>query len=269
MRYTIDHDFHIHSFLSICSQDEEQMPPAILKNAEAHQLKTVCITDHYWDERVPCNSCVNWWYEKQNHAHVSSVRPLPQSENVRFLFGCEVDMDSDEVIGLSKARQAEFDFIIVSTTHFQHMTGPRWENLSNRELAQRWVERFDAVLNYDLPFGKVGLAHPACSLINKKSRADYLETLSLIPQSELERLFTKAAEVGLAIELNSSDMSFAEDEADTVLRMFRTAKDCGCKFYLGGDAHSRAAMEQIFAPFERAIDMLNLQESDKFIIQTR
>ena len=82
MRYTIDHDFHIHSFLSICSDDEGQVSSAILQNAIERKLKTICITDHYWDELVPCNTAVNWWYEKQNHAHISTYLPLPKSENV-------------------------------------------------------------------------------------------------------------------------------------------------------------------------------------------
>ena len=56
-------------------------------------------------------------------------------------------MDSDNVIGLSKSRYNEFDFIIVSTTHFHHMAGPQWTSLSNKDVANRWIERFDAVLN--------------------------------------------------------------------------------------------------------------------------
>ena len=267
MRYTIDHDFHIHSFLSICSDDEGQVPSAILENAIERNLKIICITDHYWDERVPCNTAVNWWYEKQNHAHISTYLPLPKLENVQFLFGCEADMDSDNVIGLSKSRYNEFDFIIVSTTHFHHMAGPQWTSLSNKDVANRWVERFDAVLNAELPFGKVGIAHLACSLINLKSHEDYLENLNLIPQKELERLFTEAAKKGLGIELNFGDMSFKDDEKDTILRIFKTAKNCGCKFYLGSDAHSRADMEIVFPVFERAIDLLGLKECDKFIIK--
>ncbi|MBQ3529357.1 MAG: PHP domain-containing protein [Oscillospiraceae bacterium] len=267
MRYIIDHDFHMHSSLSLCSGDPGQTPEAMLKYAEEHNLKAICITDHYWDELVPCNTAVNRWYERQNHAHVTQILPLPQPENVKLLFGCEADLDSDDVIGISKERFDAFDFIVLSTTHLHHMSGPRWENLSNAGVAEKWVERFDAVLNADLPFGKVGIAHPTCRLINMHSRKDFLEILSLIPQSELERLFTKAAKVGLGIEINASTMQFEESETDTILRMYRIAKDCGCKFYLGSDAHTREDMKKLFPFFDRAIDLLDLQESDKFIIK--
>ena len=262
-RYIPDHDYHIHSLLSICAKDERQTPQAILRNAIQRGLKEICLTDHYWDERVPCNSAVNRWYEKQGHDYVCRLRSLPQTEGVRFLFGCEADMDSDDVIGLSPARYDEFDFIVVATTHFHHTHWGKAGSLSNGELAKRWVERFDAVLNSALPFGKVGIAHLACSLINRSSHGDYLETLSLIPRQELERLFRKAACLNLGIELNRGDMEHCEEPE--VLRIFRTAKACGCKFYLGSDAHTPEELQDPDQVFERAIDLLELKESDKFI----
>jgi histidinol phosphatase-like PHP family hydrolase len=63
-----------------------------------------------------------------------------------------------------------------------------------------------------------------------------------------------------------SDMSFADSEADSVLRIFKIAKSCGCKFYLGSDAHHPEAFEKTTEIFERAITMLDLTENDKFIL---
>ena len=91
--------------------------------------------------------------------------------------------------------------------------------------------------------------------------------LELLPSPELERLFSKAAKLGCGIELNQSDMSFADEEADRVLRMFRVAKSCGCKFYLGSDAHHPENFAKTKAIFERAVALLELQESDKFHLQ--
>ena len=114
-----------------------------------------------------------------------------------------------------------------------------------------------------LPFHKVGAAHLACGLIAPK-RADVLAVLEGLPETELRRLFTRAAEVGIGIELNSDDMNFAESEAATVLRIFEIAKSCGCKFYLGSDSHKPEYFGKVKAIFERAIDYLELKESDKF-----
>jgi len=62
-------------------------------------------------------------------------------------------------------------------------------------------------------------------------------------------------------------MKFADEEADTVLRIFKIAKQCGCKFYLGSDAHHPNWFNDVKAIFERAIDLLELTEDDKFHIK--
>ena len=91
--------------------------------------------------------------------------------------------------------------------------------------------------------------------------------LNMLPSDELERVFTKAAEKGLGIEINASDMMYDPDEEDAVLRIFKTAKSCGCKFYLGSDAHKLEDFENAMPMFEKAIDKLDLKESDKFILE--
>ena len=82
----------------------------------------------------------------------------------------------------------------------------------------------------------------------------------------MERLFYKAASLGVGIELNSDDMRFADEEADTVLRSYRIAKACGCKFYCGSDAHHPAALDNAKALLKRGVELLDLQESDKMRI---
>ena len=266
MKYTIDNDLHIHTHLSVCSNDSKQTPANILQVAKSRKLKTICVTDHYWDDLVECNTKYNWWYRKQNFAHISQSLPLPQDEKIRFLFGCETDLDSSYRVGLPRERWDDFDFIIVSTTHFHHMIGEEWESPSNQDLANLWVKRFEAVLNADLPFKKVGIAHLACGLIQMDSREDCLCVLDLIPEADLQRLFQKAAKLGVGIELNYDDIKCKDAEVKTVYRMFRIAKDCGCKFYLGSDAHSLASFQKVDATFSRAINILGLQEKDKFIL---
>lgn len=266
MKYLIDNDLHIHTHLSVCSNDEEQTPENILKTAKARGLKTICVTDHYWDDLVPCNTKYNWWYKKQNFAHISQSFPLPTEEGIRFLFGCETDLDSSYHIGIPKERWNDFDFIIVSTTHFHHMIGEEWECCTEEDLAELWVKRFDAVLETDLPFKKVGIAHLACGLIYMKNREGYLRVLDLIPTKDMQRLFSKACKLGVGIELNYDDIKCKDEELPTVFRMFHIAKECGCKFYLASDAHSLKAFEGVDEVFARAVNILGLQEDDKFVL---
>ena len=266
MKYKLDNDLHIHTRLSVCSNDEEQTPANILQIAKERGLKTICITDHYWDDLVSCNSKYNWWYRKQNYARISQSLPLPQTEGICFLFGCETDLDSSYRVGIPMERWDDFDFIIISTTHFHHMIGKEWENCSEEDLARLWVKRFEAVLDTDLPFKKVGIAHLACEFICMNNREGYLRVLNLIPTEDMKRLFIKAARLGVGIELNYEDLKCKDEEVEIVFRMFRIAKECGCKFYLASDAHTRKAFEGVDAVFARAVDILGLQEKDKFNI---
>lgn len=264
MKYIVDNDLHIHSQLSLCSSDPEQTNERILEYAEENGLKTICLTNHFWDETVDGAS---GWYAKQDFSHISMARPLPHSENVRFLFGCETELDRFLTLGVSKERFDLFDFMIIPTTHF-HMSGYTLseedsKNAKNR--AKAWIKRLDAVLNMDLPFHKTGIAHLTCGLI-APTREEYLEVLNLLPADEMKGLFEKAAKVGVGIELNADDMKFKDDEADIVLRPYRIAKECGCKFYLGSDAHHPSSFDKAKMIFERAVDMLGLEEEDKFII---
>ena len=177
-------------------------------------------------------------------------------------------MDKYFTVGVDRARYDEFDFIIIPTTHL-HMTDftiSKKDAKSNERRAQLWVQRLDALLDMDLPFNKIGIAHLACPLINPKDRAAYLDVLDMISSIEMERIFTRAAGCGIGIELNHSDMKFSDSEADRVLRMFRIAKSCGCKFYLGSDAHHPSTFDDVNQVFSRAIDLLELEESDKFIL---
>lgn len=265
LKYTVDNDLHIHSRLSSCSNDPLQTPERILKYAEENGLKTICLTDHFWDETV---SGASDWYRPQDFSHITGSKPLPQSESVRFLFGCETELTKDLTLGISADRIKMLDFIVIPTTHF-HMTG---FTVSENEVsdaaarAKAWIKRLDAVLAMELPFEKIGIAHLTCGLI-APSREEFLNTVSLLPTDELERLFTKAAGLGVGIELNSDDMSFAVGEAEIVLRPYRIAKECGCKFYCGSDAHHPKSLDAAKGIFERAVDMLGLCESDKFSVR--
>ena len=269
MRYKVDHDYHIHTRISPCAGNPpEQSPERILQYAREEEYHTVCVTDHYWDEDIPTG---NVMYQELGYAKISSELPLRKADGIRLLFGCEGDMAVNNVIGIPERRYDDFEFIIIPTTHL-HM-GPfvlSREESDHPTVAGRaaaWIQRFDAVLSKQLPFHKVGLVHLATPLINMVSREAYLQTLEYIPDAEMERLFAKAAQLGVGIELNRDDMMFSDAEEDIVLRMFRIAKNQGCKFYFGSDAHTVKWLLHSRPVFERAVDKLALEESDKFIIK--
>ncbi|MBR6556145.1 MAG: hypothetical protein IKT60_01825 [Clostridia bacterium] len=265
MKFQIDHDLHIHSGLSLCSNDPQQNPEAILNYARSNGLRTVCIADHYWDESIPGAS---GWYAMQNTAHITAALPLPQAEGIDFLFGCETEWDRFNTLAIGREMMEKLDFIVVPLTHF-HMKGYTLfdgQRESAQTLAKAWLDRLDIFLSRDLPFHKMGLAHLTTYGIDIDSWENYIAALNCIPQAELERVMRRAAKAGVGIELNACDMKCSDADLEAVLRIYRAAKTAGCKFYLGSDAHHPEEFGGVSAYFALAIDTLGLTEDDKLPI---
>ncbi len=269
LKYKVDHDFHIHSGLSLCSGDPGQTPDRILQYAKENGLKEIVLTDHYWDETVP--SCLNDFYAKQGYAHIAKNLPLPQADGIRFRFGCETDLDKHCTLGLAAGNFDRFDFVIIPTTHLQ-MEGFTIETpASIARRAELWVERLDAVLKMDLPFYKIGIAHLTFFELAGIVRGDvkwehHIQTLDMIPDAELYRLFRLNAQKGAGIELNFDPFCYSEAQLPHILRIYRIAKECGCRFYFGSDAHHPADFEKFRERAERIVDLLELTENDKFCL---
>lgn len=263
MKYIVDNDLHIHSQISLCSSDPEQTNERILQYAKDNSLKNICLTDHFWDENVPGASD---WYALQNYPHISAAKPLPQADGIKFMFGCETELDKNMTLGISKEKFDKFDFIIIPTTHF-HMVGftisP--EIQTPEQKAEFWLKKFNAVLDMDLPFHKVGMAHLVCGLMDQ-SRENVLKIVGLLSDTDLQKVFKRAADKGVGIELNADDMKFKDEEKSVILRPFEIAKKEGCKFYLGSDAHHPKNLNEAKVVFERAVNLLDLTEEDKFTL---
>lgn len=277
MKYIVDHDLHLHSSLSSCSDDPRQTPERILQYAVENGYKTICLTDHFWDETVtgPFSDDLDrgpvQWYAPQNFAHICESKPLPQAEGTEFLFGAETDMTKDCLLCTSPAKFDEFAFLIIPVSHF-HMRGfsLSFEECKTPEgRANRLMTKLEAVLNMDLPFRKVGLAHIANYTIGgeKEETENYCRVLELLMGERMKKLFTKAAALGVGIELNLSCMECESEEVEqAVLRFYALAKECGCKFYFGSDAHHPEDFSGRKAQAERIVELLGLTEEDKFRI---
>ena len=71
MAFEYNHDMHIHTRLSPCSGDDGQTCERILEYAVQNGLDTVAVTDHFWDESIPCDNPV---LQMENYKHNSEKR---------------------------------------------------------------------------------------------------------------------------------------------------------------------------------------------------
>jgi len=263
--FIVDHDYHIHSQLSSCSKDPEQTTAFILRNAKEKGYKRICLTDHFWDERVEGSSR---WYAPQNYEHVCRSLPLPQEDGIEFLFGVETEMTKDNTIAISPERFDSFAFVIIPVSHF-HMVGfslSEEDAASDERRAEKFIEKLEALLAMPLPFHKIGLAHLANDTLGRRELDTYCKILQIINGSErLPAIFARAAEVGAGIELNTSCLDFRSSaEQDAVIKFYTMAKNAGCKFYFGSDSHHPGGFKKSKEVAENTVKLLGLTEADKF-----
>lgn len=264
MAFTADHDHHFHTHLSTCCRDSRMTAENCLKAAEELGYKSICVTNHTWDNLIPGASD---WYVPQDVEHTMLDLPLPQSSKVRFYFGCENEF-TENGLAMSPEHFDVFDFIAVPLNHF-HMEGlTRSPDVtSNEQLAELFLHRIDMFSSLDLPFEKFGIAHMSCSLM--KRDGDARQVLNAISDWDFARVYTKLASLGVGIELNCNDFKIFKDDIKPLLRIYRIAKKCGCRFYLGSDAHAMDVFTSAKPTLTEVIDALGLTDGDRYEIPER
>ena len=263
MRYIIDHDLHSHSFISPCSRDDRQTKQALFAYAVTSGYKLMALTDHCWDTQVPC-ATHSWADDGASLNDLKTNLPLPQGAGCHFLFGCEADMNRDCVLGLSRGEIEKLDFIILSTAHLNlrgFTTYPEQLGDSPEKYKAFYQLRLHTLLDMDLPFHKCGLSH--FTVANACPPAP-IRCMELFTDSELTDIFAKVRKRGLGVELNFDPARYTPSELEVILRPYRIAKALGCKFYIGGDCHHPEKFPLVRPITERIIDLLQLEESDKF-----
>lgn len=263
MAFPINHDMHCHSCLSACSRDPEQTVQTILSHAKANGYTLQCITDHLWDEAVPGASN---WYAPQTVEHVKQSLPLPTDDQVRLVFGCETEYCGKGKLGLHPDHFDEFDFIIIPPNHFHMKDFTRPSSYDTEEkIADLMVERLEELSQLDLPWHKVGIAHLNAGLIFREGSAEHV--FELVDEQRYRAVMRVFAQKGAGIEINTS--CFPEnwrEHEDAHLRMFRMAKEEGCRFYLGSDAHHPAGLTSVHEIGPLVCKLLGLDEQDQFLL---
>lgn len=265
MKYKIDHDIHIHSYISPCAgHDPRQTAEAILAYGIASGFHLVCVTDHVWDKDGP-GECTLWRGKGLDFDKAKEILPLPQSPKCSFIFGIEADLDSDGNLAVTEKDYDTFDFIIVSPSHM-HIFPPKFDEDCGTPVAEIYKEEYKRRLNQifgmNLPFEKCGLAHFTTSLACKKDPDGIFDAFS---DEEYEEIFGKVAELGMGVEINLDKKYLTADEETFLhhLRPYRIAKKMGCTFYLGGDCHTPDKFDICAPLFRRVTEALDLTEDDK------
>lgn len=239
------HDLHVHTKLSLCSEDPLATLENYIKRAVELGIEVIGITDHMWDStNIPTD---NEWYREQSYERQLAIREnIPQVVNgIRILWGCETEYAMGKV-GITAERAKELDYVLVPHSHF-HMKGftiPRGVE-DPVEVAQLAISTFKEVVS--LGFA-TGVAHPFDPCLFNQDDKAHRTFFDAISNQEFIQCFNLAKEKNVSVEINMSSFGRGKENPiyeDTYYRMFRIAKEVGCKFHFGTDTHSIQGLDKV------------------------
>ena len=241
----IDHDLHVHTYLSDCCHDKANHTPArILEAAAGMGLRTVGFTDHLWanSDLEPSD-----WYRPQDEGQIFRLQEDlgSISTNVRVLIGCEAETIAPGKFGITPEFAEELDFVLLACSHF-HMTGfvQQPESHEPHDVARHTMKFFVSAVESGVA---TAIPHPFMPM-GFQDRFD--EVVAEIPDAEFTDAFGIAAEKGVGIEITTSFLPPEPRNGrpptwhiETPIRLLELARRAGCKFFFATDAHDLAMLK--------------------------
>ena len=256
----ITHDLHIHTNLSVCAKSGATFEMYV-ETARAEGLSTIGFADHLWDDTF--EHVCRGFYKIQNVDRVLRLKDeLRPVDGLDILLGCEAEYDPiRHGVALSVENAEKFDFVIVPTSH-THMVMPKdlYEPMEKHKefMMQAWRD----VLNCEVSRYVTAMAHPfqpVCCPYGWEPMVEY------ITDDEYKYAFDLAAEKNVAVEINVSGLRWKSNEnieLSPLMRMFRIAKECGCKFTFGSDSHDVGGHGGYMRATEHISNLLGIGEND-------
>lgn len=258
----VDIDTHFHTPLSKCCHDPAATIENIAAILSARGYRLIAVTDHVWSHPTVAP---NEWYRRHPesgtleqadyiHAHASEF-PLT------VLAGCEADMQAPGVFGFSQAMREKLDLIMLSSDHFQlrdFVEQPA--EVTPQNLAKLMMKFFLSAVRES---GADILTHP---LYTNSYDEFFDRTMDCISDAELSDALGEAAERKIALELNAGLFRAAVQgryQWDNMVRIFTLARQAGCKFTMGTDAHKLSDFD--LAPLcGKMADQAGITEADLY-----
>lgn len=260
----IKHDFHIHTDRSLCAARDAYAVDYI-KKAKEMGLKKIGFADHFWDETYKPLDFI--FYEPQNFSHVATVLDEIKSadtDGIEVLFGCEAEYSHEHGVGITEECAEKFDYIIVPNSHTHKTMQAEFAREQNKALHKEFMVRaYYNIINSPVSKYILSMAHPFEAVC-----CPYDNTIlkQMITDDEFKRMFDATAKKNIAVEINIACFrKYTDENIETAeeLRMFKIAKECGCKFTFGSDAHNVHDYDSYYTQkCEMMVNALEIKESD-------
>ncbi len=237
------YDLHVHTYLSkCCSEKELQIPSSILSLAEEMEINTIGFSDHIWENPDIAPSD---WYLNQDKNHILKlVENLKNvSSKTKFLVGCEADTIAPGKFSITPKLAEELDFVLLSCNHFQmkrFVEQPASEK--PRDIAEQMLKLFISGVSSGIA---TSIAHPFVPFTWIDKFDSVIESIS---DSEFFDAFGTAQKNKTAIEITTVFLPIRNNNTfsvETPIRFLSIAKQAGCKFTFGSDAHDPTVQKML------------------------
>lgn len=266
----IDHDFHIHTVYSN-DTDKTATVNNYVEAAREIGIKKLGFAEHFWDEKI---EGAFDFYKPLGFKHLLPSREMLKSfkdDSVKLYFGCEVEYNP-RISGPAIAEETaeKFDFITVPHSH-SHETMPTEYYQSPEKHLNFILEAYNNILESNISKYITSMAHPF-SVVARSPHSQKM-LIDMVSDDTLKRMFDKAAQKDIAIEINTgcvlrdfeTQLTMENVNESKLIRVYRIAKECGCKFIFGSDSHSCSHLKRGLVA-DVIAETLKLKENDIAII---
>ena len=261
----IKHDFHIHTLRSLCA-DPNATLDTFTDAIKREGLEKIGVSNHFWDAKIPPLS-EDGYFTMQNLERISldipAIEKLREDTGIKVYFGCEAEYDPvHHDVAVAEETCEKLDFIIVPNSH-THLVMPKeyWDDFPKHK--EFLVTAYRDIINSKVSKYITAVAHPFEIVGYSDERLKLI--LDTFTDDEFKRLFDETAERGIAYEINVSGMRLkTKEQIDELpkMRLYRLAKECGCKFIFGSDAHGQVELDYYSKWTEYVSELLGLTEDD-------
>ena len=163
-------------------------------------------------------------------------------------------------MAITEERAEQMDFILVPNSHTHMMMPKDWYEPYQKHV-DFMLQAYEDIINSNVSRYITAMAHPFLAVACPYDKSILVD---MITDDQFKRLFDKTAEKGIAFEINVASMvnnTTEEIEKSSQIRMFKLAKECGCKFIFGSDAHNNTAHDT-YHHADFVAGLLGLTEND-------
>lgn len=222
-------DLHLHTNLSLCAPKDATLL-SYLKACNEAGIKKIGISNHlYSDLGVDHTLQIR-----------DEIEKLKNCFSIKILTGCEAELFYNRKPQLKKEDADKFDYVLLSPSHIFNLPQmyADFDLSTSDKIRQLLFDNFKYACMQELGV-PTAIAHPLYPICAPNQQ----EILDGMTENQLGECYTLAAQTQKSIEIHAClyrDTVELDSEglSPSYIRMLSIAKECGCKFHFGSDAHA-------------------------------